>query len=97
MTNNEIRMAAQSIYYQIVTYTANVNNWCEEPALEGLQERFDKAIDWAIDNGEFKTLRHICQQMFSASIGDMRAAADEVFEQYFECPYILGKEMRGEL
>ena len=97
MTNNEIRMAAQSIYRQIVHLTANVNNGCKEPTLEGLQKRFDKAIDWAINNGEFKALRQICHQMFSTFVGDLRAAADEVYEQNFECPYILGKEMRGEI
>lgn len=98
--NNEIRMAAQAIYRNIVTLRVNELNGCKESELSTLEERFDKAVEWAIGNGEFKALRQICHQMFSVAAGcsaDFREVADETFEEYFDNGYIWGLERRGEL
>lgn len=98
--NNEIRMAAQSIYRNIVTLRVNEMNGCEENQLSSLEERFDKAVDWAIENGEFKALRQNCHQMFSvaaACSSEFRELAKETFEQYFDNNYIWGLEESGKL
>ena len=98
--NNEIRMAAQAIYRNIVTLRVNELNGCEENQLSTLEQRFEKAVDWAIENGEFKALRKICRQMFSVAAGcsaDFREVAEETFEQYFDNNYIWGLEESGKL
>jgi len=98
--NNEIRMAAQAIYRNIVTLRVNEMNGCKESQLPSLEARFDKAVDWAIENGEFKALRHICHQMFSVAAGcssDFREIAEETFAQYFDNNYIWGLQESGKL
>lgn len=98
--SNEIRMAAQAIYRNIVTMSVNEMNGCKEENLDNLLDQFDKAVDWSIDNGEFYALKSVCRQMFSIQAGvsaDFRQVSTELFEQFFESPYILGKESRGEI
>lgn len=97
---DEIRMEAQAIYRTIVTLRVNEMNGFKEDQLASYEMRFDKAVDWSIESGEFRALKNICQQMFSVQAGVSKAfrqVSRETFEEYFENPYILGKELRGEI
>lgn len=82
-TNEQIRMAAQSIFRTLVSATYNDKYGEDDGTMNISLGRMLKAAEWAKANGEYDTLKSVCGQMFSAAGPDMRMAADEVFETIF--------------
>lgn len=82
-TNEQIRIAAQQIYRQLVSAAYNDSFGEDDGTMNILLGRMMKAVAWSKENGEYATLKQICHQMFSAAGQGMRKEADECFEVLF--------------
>lgn len=95
---NEIRINAQNIYREVATMEVNesngyVNTPEDDERYEKLSKNLDNAMEECFAAGCFVELKNICQQMFSASME--RRKYFEVFSNWFEQPYWLGKMMEA--
>lgn len=82
-TSEQIRIAAQQIFRQLVSAAYNYSFGADDGTMNILLGRMIKAVAWSKENGEYDTLKQICHQMFSAAGQGMRKEADECFETLF--------------